>query len=462
MAMRQYAGPLWLVDHDSVLIDLGDMSEPERPPGPDPLAAVARKAFRAVALMLVVLASAGASAPGRPVLSAPLWSAELSLAGFSLGSDYVAGTEPGGRIVLGRDIRTGQTRWEVEVDDPPQYTAELSDHVLVIVTRDRPSDDAGNGQQISLLVGGAGTVLSRIVGNQFGQTIAGGRLLVATNDGAAEFGCPDGESCTDVVAFDLGTSAPAWRRTLPGTVIPGSGVDEAPSHFATVRADGSVALRDPATGSAVAEFSLPVGGRQRQVAMIGDLIVTAVRGPDGAELVAYHTRPVGPAWTLTVPASPTVTDATARFYLQGCGAFICLHVDGGNAIVDAGGHLRGLVGLEVIGQAGPLLVAVPTGEAGSGLTRRVVSLLSNTDGQEVRSFRETVVVPWTGSGGRVLLASQGAERTGFLLVDGTGRVSGLGGVPGVDLFCQARGATEHAYLACVDPVGRLRVWRLPD
>ena len=122
MGVRQYAGPLWVVDHESVLIDLGDLSEPERPSGTDRRrsAAAARRTLLAVAVSLLVLSGGVASAPGRPVLSTPLWSAEFSLAGFSLGRDYVSGTQPGGQAVLGRDIRTGQVRGEIEVDEPPQ------------------------------------------------------------------------------------------------------------------------------------------------------------------------------------------------------------------------------------------------------------------------------------------------------------------------------------------------------
>jgi hypothetical protein len=45
----------------------------------------------------------------------------------------------------------------------------------------------------------------------------------------------------------------------------------------------------------------------------------------------------------------------------------------------------------------------------------------------------------------------------FTILDREGRTRALGSVPGTNLACHARGRA----LACSDPAGHLRLWRLP-
>jgi hypothetical protein len=69
----------------------------------------------------------------------------------------------------------------------------------------------------------------------------------------------------------------------------------------------------------------------------------------------------------------------------------------------------------------------------------------------------TELVDWSDSDGRVLTTQEGPARTDFRVIDDRGTARPLGSVPGTGLTCHARADI----LACSDPAGTLRVWRLP-
>jgi hypothetical protein len=174
-------------------------------------------------------------------------------------------------------------------------------------------------------------------------------------------------------------------------------------------------------------------------------------------VAAYRLAPDGAstrAWSVTVPVSEVVTDATARFYLAPCAGFLCLHSDGASTLIEpATGQARGQVGVEIVGSVAGTLLAVPSLE----LTRREreVYLLA-ADTQRTATLAHSTVIRWRDNGGQALVSEQGPQRTAFTIwgADGPRRV---GSVAGVDLACQAR----TAVLVCTDPGGNLRAWRIP-
>jgi hypothetical protein len=452
VVMHEYAGPLWVIDRDSRLIDLGELVVHDDDDGAP--RRFSWRTGRVAAVILLCLVSLGASVRVPPGLGTPLWTGEVSLAGFALGSTFLAGAEPGSRVVVGRDLITGDPRWEAQVDDPPQINRSIGNFAAVITKEPSSPDQNDVRQNITVILSPTGAVLARTLGDQLFQTTVGGYFLLSMGQA---IGCPDETGrCVDVAAFDAVTGAPVWRQVIPGVVLTRSGGET--SRFLTGRGDGLITLRDVATGAAIETYQVP--GALRLVMVVGDTLVTADRGPTGAVVSAYRPGPFRRLWSVTVPAGDTVSDSTAQFYLRDCGRLVCLHVDGGNAVLDPDtGVMRAYVGLEVVDEVGSILLAVPTFEqAGTSRERRVVHLLDAADGRELRVLPDTVQVPWAGSGGRALFARAApGEVTGFVVLTPDGELHRLGGVPGADLSCQAR----DQILACVDPVGSVRVWRLP-
>jgi hypothetical protein len=136
-----------------------------------------------------------------------------------------------------------------------------------------------------------------------------------------------------------------------------------------------------------------------------------------------------------------------------------MQIDGGTVVIDlaTGWHLT-TIGLDVRGAlGGGHLLATPPGVSDRANFGAPVHVVDPRSGRIVTTVPFSAVVPWTGSGGRALLLSQGPERTSFILLGPGGRPESLGSVAGVDLNCQARADV----LACADPAGGLRVWRLP-
>ena len=61
--------------------------------------------------------------------------------------------------------------------------------------------------------------------------------------------------------------------------------------------------------------------------------------------------------------SPALTATTAQFYVTGCGRMLCLHADGADAVfAPETGALRARLEVQVVGQIGDLLLAIPSTE----------------------------------------------------------------------------------------------------
>jgi hypothetical protein len=264
-----------------------------------------------------------------------------------------------------------------------------------------------------------------------------------------------------MVAFDVGARREVWRRVLPGLLVAAVAGNGPLTRFATYRRDGTVEIRDPATGDVTRTVRLPARSATTtpQLLLVGDTLVAATRGEDRATIDAVAVGPAGRDWSAALPVGRTVSANTARFYLAGCGRFLCLHADGADAVFDVDtGTPHGQVGYQVVGQVGATLIAVPSAEQpGTPRSRRVVYLLDAADVQRSDTFTDTVVVWWRDNDGRALLAHQGSAGTLFSVIDARGDRYILGTVAATDLVCAAAGAI----LVCSDPVGLVRAWRLP-
>ena len=450
----------------TLTIDLGEVSGPDVIEALPPVAPYVLRTLRSVVVALLVAFSIGGAAPGATHLIAPLWTRPASLAGFALGQTNLALSESGAKAVLGRDLATGGLRWRLATADPPQYTIPVvgGGGLIAVVVRNVDADgvDDVNDSSITVLVTEDGTLLTRLPGNQVSTVPTSSLLLVSTGRDSSLLPCPpEAPVCTELAAFDIAAQREVWRRVLPGLLVPAVAGAGPLTRFATERRDGTVDIRDPATGDASRSVRLPdrpVAGTP-QLMQVGDTLVYATRGEDRATLDAIAVGPTGRAWTAMLPVARTVTANTARFYLAGCGHFVCLHADGADAVfdVDTGG-LHGQVGYQVVGEIGPTLIAVPSAEQpGTPQSRRTVYLLDAADVQRTATFADTVVVWWRDSDGRVLLAHQGSAGTQFIIIDAHGEQHLLGTVAIRDLVCAASGTV----LVCSDTVGLVRAWRLP-
>jgi len=451
----------------TLTIDLGDISGPEPAPAPTPVPRYVLRALRTAAVALLVAFAVGGAAPGASHLITPLWTRQASLAGFALGSVNLAMSDPGAKALAGRDVATGAPRWQLPTADPPQYTIPAVGGGGLVAVVLRNVDSAGfddvNDSTITLLVTEDGALLSRLPGNQVSTMPTSSLMLVSTGRDPTVLDCPPGaEVCTEMVAFDVGARREVWRRVLPGLLVAAVAGNDGPlTRFATYQRDGTVEIRDPATGDVTRTVRPPVRSATAtpQLLLVGDTLVAATRGEDRAMLDAIAVGPNGRDWTASLPVGRTVTASTARFYLAGCGRFVCLHADGADAVFDVDtGAPHGQVGYQVVGQVGGALIAVPSAEQpGTPQSRRVVYLLNAADVQRTDTFADTVVVWWRDNDGRVLLAHQGSAGTLFSVIDARGDRHFLGTVAASDLVCAATGAI----LVCSDPVGLVRAWRLP-
>jgi hypothetical protein len=440
-------------------IDLGDLSVPEVEATPDTASPAVLRTVRAALVVLLVLTAAGATT-GEAHLVAPMWTRPASLAGFVVGATTVTISDPGAGAVIGLDPETGRIRWDLPLPVRPQYIYATGGGVVGVVVRDVNAAD--DETRVTLLVTESGTVLAGMPGNQVTVVPTTSLLLAETGQGSVTVGCPEGaEVCTDVAGFDLAAERQVWRRALPGFMVPSPASPEGPlTRFATVRANGLVEIRDPATGDQVGAVRLPASQLGLESAprllLFGDTLLSAVRHDGRAELLAVAVGPRGYNWSVGLAVSRTLG---VQFFLAGCGRLVCLHVDGADLLFDPStGTQRGQVANQVVGEVGQTLLAVPSFERpGTPQSRRTVYLLRATDGRETDMLPDTAVVRWGDTGGRVMLARQGSFGTTFTVIDGLGGSRLLGTVASADLICEAM----RTFLVCADPMGVVRAWRLP-
>ncbi len=437
----------------SAVIELGELSRHDEPPGRDQLSARMRRGLLAASVAVMCLLGAAGSARANPGLEGPLWTGDVSLLGFGLGTESVYLAEPNGKVVFARDLWTGNPRWRFETDELPLFTVDAGAGIAAVVTRRTSQRVEGPvDSSVALIKEATGAVLTRTTGEQH-TTTAGTLLLTRTRPG-----CPlEPYACVDMAAVNLATGADVWRVSLsPGAYFILSFDDNRRvDGFAEIR-DREIAIRDIATGAVIDRMGNVTCPHPCE--MFGDMLVTASREQVGVVVTAYRRGPLARAWSLALPVSPGPTDLDRNELngipvLESCGELLCLYADSGEFLIDAKtGVLRtARVNQLVTGRLGRFLIARSPPE------RPPTVYLLDSAGNTVATFGDSELVDWQDSGDRALLAHRGPDRMAFSILDPDGHKRTLGSVAGADLACQAQGRA----LACSDPVGQLRVWRLP-
>src|SRR5262245_48632510 len=132
---------------------------------------------------------------------------------------------------------------------------------------------------------------------------------------------------SDMAAFDLRTRQEAWRASIPLDSFLAHAV-RPPDRLAIRLPSPQVAVFNVATGGLTDTVSLPEGAWADAAAIVGDVLVTAVRGYSGgeADIVGYRLDPLRRIWSVVLPVSP-ITDFTGDFTFSECGPLLCLRVD---------------------------------------------------------------------------------------------------------------------------------------
>jgi hypothetical protein len=450
------------------LIDLGEVGGAEEFGAGTRLPSRWRRTFFAAATAVVCLLVVGASAPGRPVLSDPLWTGEVSLNGFTLGSDSIYLSAPGGKVVMSRDVVTGRQRWSMDITDLPDGTMDLGGGVAAVATRQLSADTARSvsgrpDETITFVRESDGARLGQTSGYLDQPSAPGLPVLVFRDRPRTAEGCAELDTaCQDVTAWDVSTRtvSVAWRLSLPpGTLARTASSGDGVNGLLEMDGDNSVMrLREIAAGTVVG--TAPLSHRDRilgQVLVVDEALVLARRESNEIVLVAYRRPALTPLWSVHVPAPPLVVNSQEMGFtnLTDCGPGVCLDVDGRtNQFVDlATGAVTPPLAVEVLLAlgGGALLAATPFDSKASG------AFVVDRANRVVAEFHGAATVVWEDRGGRALLSEAGPARTGFIIVDPQGRPRGIGSVTGTNLNCAARGD----FLACGNGRGTLRVWRLP-
>jgi hypothetical protein len=421
-------------------------------------------------LTLVCLLTMAASGLGGPSLGEPLWTGSVSLNGFTVGAHSLYEWRQDGTAAVALDLFTGRPRWSRDITGIPDSIVDLGSGVTVVTTRPPFSDgDRWPGSTITLVRDATGDRIAEISGDGYAPTVDGQTLVVFSRrfDQPVACGADDAAaSCVDITAWDVGTGAVAWKVNLPPNAdyLPYL-VDGRVEALAELDAEGGVRLRDLSTGAVTGVLSLSpeVSRSQGQITLVRDLVVTAQRGPEGVTVTAYRQQSLDRHWSVVVPDHTVPDDqGDGSLFLSECGPAVCLTVYGVGtwAINTATGSVAKPITFELVGRlGGGVFVGSPVrAEPRTNRSIRQTSgFIIDSDGRTVARLMVTELVDWSDSGDRVLTTQEGPARTDFRVIDDRGTARPLGSVPGTGLTCHARADI----LACSDPAGTLRVWRLP-
>jgi hypothetical protein len=241
-------------------------------------------------------------------------------------------------------------------------------------------------------------------------------------------------------------------------------VDSRIEAFAVAGADDTLQVRDVATGAVTGTVSLPDALRtDGLVSLVHDALLTAQRGPEGITVTAYGRPSLNRSWSLIVPDFTPASDlGGGEVYLGDCPPDSCLMVRGAGfwVINQSTGAITTVPNLQLLARlGGGVFLAAPTRtdsstDANGG---RVNGLVLDAGGRIIARLPATGLVDWSDDAGRSLVTGEGRAGTDLRVIDDRGTVRTIGSVPGIGLTCHAGGDI----LACSDPAGRLRVWRLP-
>lgn len=448
----------------SEIIDLGVLPENATDPiGPRFSPRMRRTLLAAATTMVCLLALVGSTATERG-LTAPLWTGPVTLNGYQLGGDVLFSTSVDGHAITARDLRTGEQLWQHEVSDVPENTVDLGGGITAILTRELDATRGLPRGSTTFVRTRTGEEIGQIEGSVGAASVGGLPILIySTRDD-----CPSTEMmCVTLSGWNAeGGRREVWRTELPPDVYAlesfrGDLVDG----LVTVAPDGTVELRDLASGSVLTSVALPeltVGG---QLSLLTGVLVTAVRvgGGDTVALTGYERPSLTRIWSTEVSSVVVSEREYARgMWLGACGADVCLHGDDRGAwLIDpTTGTVKGRTALELVNRLGNgvFLARVPDSDPiGREPRESLDGIILDASMQVLAPLPVRDQVWWRDSDERALFTRTGPDRTGFLDVDPSGQQRLLGSVPGTDLTCEARGR----YLACADAGGTLRVWRLP-
>jgi hypothetical protein len=422
-----------------------------------------RRLLIALLALVCVFALTG-STRGRAGLDDPLWTGNVSLNGATLGPTNLYMWRLDGKAVIAVDLLTGRPRWSRDIADLPDSITDLGNGVVVVATR-QPSGEGGDRQNaaIAILRADSGDLIAQTVGDLYEPSADGRILLVFTRRVHNPDSCAaTGHNCEDITAWDVHTGATAWSLSLPPNAY--ESADSRVDALGELDGDGMIRVRDVSTGAVAATMTLPpdvLSSVDGQIGLFEFGVLTAQPGPNGITVTAYARPSLKRTWSVIVP-DVTATDAQGDGYLWECGSDACLTVNDGSTwvISHSTRSVSGPIALQVIQRLGDgVFLASPLNaksisDSPSGL---IEEFIVDPHGRTTATLKANALVDWFDSGDRALVAQEGPQRTEFRVIDDSGGVRSVGTVPGTQLTCHARADI----LACSDPRGVLRVWRLP-
>jgi hypothetical protein len=445
-----------LVDVGDV-IDLGDLwrnDETYAPSTPWRLSRVSA----ALLLVCLCLVTLGGLAPTH---DGPLWTqnwpADITM---SAGGTAVYVVERGSApMVTAMDARTGQRLWRLRIARTPFQVVDVGYGVdaLLFHPTNEPSDDYGDSSV--LMDRGTGQVLGTYPGVP--QLRAGAILVMQQR---LTHCWPTDGACVDVTGVPVGASEPAWRLRLPagGRLIDswnGSG-----QRFLTAGADGSLTVRDVATGMPLANApgTLTSGSGLRLAAVVDGLLIVGRPDADASELYAYDEATLAPRWSeRIVRDAGDYSPEVGLVELAACGHLLCLRDGGGSTILEpASGAVRFHTDLTVLAQVGAGVLAAATRLGGwasdlVALDARTGEVLQTAPDATLVTESAVIAGAPAPTGGP-LVQVWGERRTGFARMDASGRLTLLFSVDDVGLHCvQGRDS-----VSCLASTGTVRSWPL--
>jgi outer membrane protein assembly factor BamB len=432
-----------------------------------------RQLFLAAAVAVVCVLTMAGSAIRMAGLGDPLWTGKVSLNGVSIGADTVYTVRPDGRAVLALDIRSGKQRWQLPITDLPDGVVEVGSGVAVVRTHvlDPTANNDGWPTFMATFVRIAtGEVLNRVEGSVDGPSAPGLPVLIYSRSGHDCENRPERE-CLDIAGYDVATGRERWRLAgghgslfwatsnhqvaALASLTWGDGVDHEPGPAAPA----GITLYDIGTGRKTNEISLPLVDPDTDELTLNNGVFLVLRQDgDRATVVGYTGPSYQQAWSFTVPAPPFDPQVPSRPWVEDCGPDVCLHLgeQRGRVVNVHTGAVSDEIGLNLVGRIGDgVLLATSAYEGAPG--KPVIGYVLDPSGHPITQLNVQTQVVWRDDRGRGLVTVEGKDRTGFFVVNEAGRIQNLGSVFGTMLACDAYGD----YLACGDPTGKLRVWRLP-
>jgi hypothetical protein len=458
-------------DHDAFVIDLGVPGAESWSPQRTRIPMRLRRRLSAAALTLFCVFTLAASARGSSGLGGPLWTGRISLNGFVLGSRSLYQWSLDDRAMTSLDQLTGRLRWSHAITEPPDSVMDTGDGVAVVMTRPASGGGTERAGTITLIRDATGEEIAQTTGDYFMPSADGRRVLVFARRPGGLDGCTGASGCLDVTdsdisAWDTSTGDLAWQLSLaPNTQYLTSTLDGRVDSLEEIDTDGAIRLRDLSTGSVTATTNLSLGGDLSSgphVSLVHGWLLNAESSPEGVRLTAYRPATLGRGWSVVIADIASSTDSGLEQYLWECGPDACLTTVGvSTRLVDpstgsvsppiASDRVQWLDdGVFLAGTQPDEATTVDPGAWPNGL-------VLDAAGRTLTHVAVASVVDWSNSGDRGLVTQEGRTGTEFIVIDGQGQTRSLGSVPGTGLTCHA-----HAdILACSDPAGGLRVWRLP-